>query len=63
MKLRPVFPVLVLAALAAGCVHRVEVKPIHITVDVNVSVKQAIDDYFGDLDKKAATLSAQTSSR
>lgn len=59
MKLRPALLLLPFAAFAAGCVHRVEVKPIHITVDVNVSVKQAIDDYFGDLDKKAASLNAQ----
>lgn len=63
MKLRLSWPLLALAAVFAGCVHRVEVKPIHITVDVNVSVKQAIDDYFGDLDKKAATLSAQAVSQ
>ena len=28
----------------------VEVKPIHITVDVNVKVDRALDDYFGDID-------------
>ena len=28
----------------------VEVKPIHITVDVNVKVDKALDDYFGDID-------------
>ena len=31
----------------------IEVKPIHITVDVNVKVDKALDDFFGDLDKKA----------
>lgn len=43
--------------LAAGCQsqHRiemapVEVKPIHITIDVNVRVDRALDDFFGDLD-------------
>jgi hypothetical protein len=30
----------------------VEVKPIHITVDVNVRVDRALDDFFGDLDEK-----------
>lgn len=29
----------------------VEVKPIHITIDVNVKVDRALDDFFGDLDK------------
>jgi hypothetical protein len=32
----------------------IEVKPIHITVDVNVKVDQALNDFFGDLDKKVA---------
>ena len=34
----------------------IEVKPIHITVDVNVKVDKALDDFFGDLDKKSATI-------
>jgi hypothetical protein len=44
----------------AGCVHvktePIEVKPIHITVDVNVKVEKALDDFFGDLDQKSATI-------
>ena len=28
-----------------------EVKPIHITIDVNVRVDRALDDFFGDIDK------------
>lgn len=41
---------------AAGCtkhtveVAPVEVKPIHITIDVNVKVDRALDDFFGDID-------------
>ena len=27
-----------------------EVKPIHITIDVNVKVDKALDDFFGDID-------------
>lgn len=42
---------------AGGCLslktEPIEVKPIHITVDVNVKVDKALDDFFGDLDKKA----------
>jgi len=34
----------------------IEVKPIHITVDVNVKVEKALDDFFGDLDKQSATI-------
>lgn len=49
-----------LPLLLAGCVNvktePIEVKPIHITVDVNVKVDRALDDFFGDLDKKSTTL-------
>ncbi len=31
----------------------VEVKPIHITIDVNVKVDRALDDFFGDIDAAA----------
>jgi hypothetical protein len=31
----------------------IEVKPIHITVDVNVKVDRALDNFFGDLDESA----------
>lgn len=49
------FPlVLCLPLLGAGCMHvktdPIEVKPIHITVDVNVRIERALDDVFGALD-------------
>ena len=52
--------ILLLAPLAfalGGCLsikthHTVD--PIQINVDVNVKVDQALNDFFGDLDKKAA---------
>lgn len=59
---------LILAALLAlggfaGCrsshnihVDPVEVKPIHITIDVNVRVEKALDDFFADLDKESKTM-------
>lgn len=28
----------------------VEIKPIHITIDVNVKVEKALDDFFDDLE-------------
>lgn len=28
----------------------VEIKPIHITIDVNVKVEKALDDFFGKVD-------------
>jgi hypothetical protein len=39
----------------SGCIH-VKVDPIHVTLDVNVKVDRALDDFFGDLDKKSSTL-------
>ena len=49
-----------LPLLTAGCLNiktaPIEVKPIHITVDVNVKVEKALDDFFGDLDKKSTTV-------
>ncbi|MEI8241630.1 MAG: hypothetical protein WCI17_00010 [bacterium] len=45
--------------LAGGCFsgqiktdNQVEVKPIHITIDVNVHVQKDLDSFFGDIDKK-----------
>ncbi|HVU15639.1 MAG TPA: hypothetical protein VHD32_01845 [Candidatus Didemnitutus sp.] len=54
---------LVLLALgAAGCISvktaPIEVKPVHITVDVNVRVDKALDDFFDDIDKKSTTVNA-----
>jgi len=49
---------LFLCLSAWGCtrheveVKPVEIKPIHITIDVNVKVDRALDDFFGDIDKK-----------
>ncbi len=31
----------------------VEIKPIHITIDINIKVDRALDDFFGDLDQEA----------
>ncbi len=49
-----------LPLLLGGCLNvktePIEIKPIHITVDVNVKVEKALDDFFGDLDKKSTTL-------
>lgn len=59
MKLRRCCAV-ALVPLLGACVHvktdPIEVKPIHITVDVNVKVERALEDFFGDLDKQSATL-------
>ena len=53
------FPTLIIpfAIAVGGCLNvktePIEVKPIHITVDVNVKVDRALNDFFGDLDRKA----------
>ena len=48
-----------------GCTHHVvetksevalapvEIKPIHITIDINIKVDRALDNFFGDIDKAA----------
>ena len=37
-------------------VKPVEIKPIHITIDVNVKVDRALDDFFGDIDETAKAI-------
>ncbi len=60
MSLRPLLSLSTALLVVSGCatvrVEPIEVKPIHITVDVNVKVDKALDDFFGDLDKKSTTL-------
>lgn len=60
MKFRLLIPLLALALASGGCVHvktdPIEVKPIHITMDVNVKVDKELDDFFGELDKKSSTI-------
>jgi len=63
--------IIVLAAtlllFAQGCytqhkvetVHKIEVAPMHITIDVNVKVDKALDDFFGDLDKTEEQIQKQ----
>lgn len=57
------FSLLLLAAGLAGCIH-VKMDPIqvHAIVDVNVKVDKALDDFFGDLDKKSTTITPDTKS-
>jgi uncharacterized protein YceK len=58
---RFLLPLLPLAFVLGGCMTirtEHEVKPIHITMDVNVkmTVEKALNDVFGDLDKSDPTL-------
>ena len=49
-------PAAIVFLVSQGCTqHKVEVapveiKPIHITIDVNVKVDKALDNFFGDID-------------
>ena len=48
--------VITLGSLACQMRHAVEiapveVKPIHITIDVNVRIDRALNDFFSDIDK------------
>jgi len=57
--------VLIVSACACRTSHKievapVEVKPIHITIDVNVKVDKELDNFFGDLDE-AETRDSETS--
>ena len=54
-----ILPAALAFCIQAGCtrheveVKPVEIKPIHITIDVNVKVDRALDDFFGDIDETA----------
>jgi len=40
--------------------HKVEleVKPMHITIDINVKVDKALDDFFDDIDSQDKTMTS-----
>ncbi len=40
--------------------HEVEVKPMHLTVDVNIKVDKALDDYFSDIDARDDTMKTES---
>ncbi len=50
---------------STGCYtrHRVdmthEVKPIHITLDINLKIDKELDNFFGDVDQAAAKAEPQ----
>lgn len=65
MKNLKQWPALLIAlCLFSGCrtEHKVEleVKPMHITIDVNVKVDKELDNFFGDLDEKDPTMEGKT---
>lgn len=55
--LRIALPGLVAGLLAVGCLSvktQHEIKPIHITMDINLKVDRELDQFFGDLDEPRA---------
>lgn len=51
---------LLLLITSVGCINiktePVEVKPIHITVDVNLRIERELEDFFADLDAADPTM-------
>ena len=58
MNMLRCFLLLACTVVLSGCIY-VKLQPVeaHVTVDVNVKVDKALNDFFGDLDQKAASLS------
>ena len=53
------FPAAAIAVLGAGCIRTThEIKPIHITMDINLKVDRALDDFFSDVDEAPAAPTA-----
>ena len=49
------FPAAAIALLGSGCIRTThEIKPIHITMDINLKVDRALDDFFSDIDQAPA---------
>ena len=54
-----ILPAAIVFLISYGCTqHKVEVapveiKPIHITIDVNVKVDKALDEFFNEVDSAA----------
>jgi hypothetical protein len=65
---RLILPTLFIFLTFYGCTRHkvevapVEVKPIHITIDVNVKVDKALDDFFGDIDSAEEEFGTQPTS-
>lgn len=68
IRRRLILAATLLSLISYGCTqHKVEVapveiKPIHITIDVNVKVDKALDDFFSDVDSAAEKIGTKSSS-
>jgi hypothetical protein len=67
VKISLIFLAIWLIMAFQGCtdhkveVAPVEVKPIHITIDVNVKVDRALDDFFDDIDAEEEKIESKSS--
>ena len=63
-----ILPAAIIFLISYGCTqHKVEVapveiKPIHITIDVNVKVDKALDNFFGDVDSAEEKIRTKSTS-
>ena len=66
IRTRLILPATLIYLISYGCTQHkvevapVEVKPIHITIDVNVKVDKALDDFFGDVDSVEEKIGTQS---
>ena len=66
IRTRLILPATLTFLISYGCTQHkvevapVEVKPIHITIDVNVKVDKALDDFFGDVDSVEDKIGTQS---
>ncbi|GJQ24908.1 MAG: hypothetical protein HRU72_02980 [Planctomycetia bacterium] len=64
MRKKLIVPCMVLCIFSLGCKteHKVEVevKPMQITIDVNVRIDRQLEDFFGNLDEAAKSIGGGT---
>ena len=68
IRRRYILPAALILLISYGCTqHKVEVapveiKPIHITIDVNVKVDKALDNFFSDVDSAEEKIRTKSTS-
>ena len=67
IRTRLILPATLIFLISYGCTQHkvevapVEVKPIHITIDVNVKVDKALDNFFDDIDSQEEQIDSSSS--
>ena len=54
MKRIMLFAILCLLFIFSGCIkmkHDITIQPIHVTMEITVKIDQALNEFFGDIDK------------